>query len=193
MLYRSPTPAQYVAWLRDLGVRDVFVPRAALDQDSAAEPGLIARSGAFVLVHRAGAWSVYRLRDPSPLVVAATGGAVTAPAAVGATVTAIGHDAVTIAVARPGRYVIKVTWTPYLRLAASPGGSSAPPGGLAPASGDWACCAPTGRAGTCWRCTSACARRWRRSSSAPSGAQATQLNIANFAVRTTQKTIMRPA
>ena len=140
VLYRSPTPAQYVAWLRDLGVRDVFVPHAALDQDSAEEPGLIARSGAFVLVHRAGAWSVYRLREPSPLVVAVGAGAGTAPApaAVGAAVTAIGHDTVTIAVARPGRYVVKVTWTPYLRLAGSPAGAGgAPPGRLAPAPGDW--------------------------------------------------------
>ncbi|MGZ4199714.1 MAG: hypothetical protein ACXVP1_05960, partial [Thermoleophilia bacterium] len=37
ILYDSPTPAQYVAWLRDLGVSDVFVPHAALDMSSVAE------------------------------------------------------------------------------------------------------------------------------------------------------------
>jgi hypothetical protein len=129
-------------------VRDVFVPRAALDASSTAEPGLIARSGAFVRVYAAGAWTVYRLRDPSPLVVAAAVGAGTAlaPAAVGAAVTATGHDALTVTVARPGRYVVKVTWTPYARLetpsglvsgGAAAAGGRAPSGRLAPAPGGW--------------------------------------------------------
>ncbi len=148
VLYRSPTPARYVAWLRDLGVRDVFVPRAALDASSTAEPGLIVRSGAFERVYAAGAWTVYRLRDPSPLVVGASAsvGAAGAPAAVGAAVTATSHDTVTVRVARPGRYVVKVTWTPYARLeapsAAASGGTAAagepaPSGRLAPAPGGW--------------------------------------------------------
>jgi len=148
VLYHSPTPAQYVAWLRDLGVRDVFVPRTGLDPSSTAEPGLIARSGAFVRAYAAGAWTVYRLRDPSPLVVPAGAGAGTAaaPAAVGAAVTAVAHDAVTVAVVRPGRYVVKVTWTPYVRLetpsgrpvsATAPNGGAAPSGRLAPAPGGW--------------------------------------------------------
>ena len=136
VLYRAPTPGQYVAWLRDLGVSDVFVPHATLDFSSAAEPALIARSGAFVRVVDTKDWTVYRLREPSPLVVAA-GATATAPspAAVGAAITAVARTSIVVSVRRPGRYVVKFTWTPYWRLSASPG-----PAGtarLAPAPGDW--------------------------------------------------------
>ena len=79
ILYDSPTPAQYVAWLRDLGVSDVFVPHAALDMSSTGEPSLIARSGAFVRVFDDSHWTVYRLRAPWPLVVAAGGRRAGAP------------------------------------------------------------------------------------------------------------------
>ncbi len=138
ILYDAPTPAQYVAWLRDLGVSDVFVPHAALDMSSTGEPSLIARSGAFVRVFEDARWTVYRLRAPSPLVVAAGGGAGPAPppAAQGAAVTAVAHDSVSVAVARPGTYVVKFTWTPYWRLVAPPG-SVAAAGSLARAPGDW--------------------------------------------------------
>jgi hypothetical protein len=139
ILYHSPTPAQYVAWLRDLGVSDVFVPHAALDMSSTGEPALIARSGAFVRVFEAGDWTVYRLRRPSPLVVVAPGGAGAAPAGAtpGAAVTAVGHDAVAVAVARPGAYFVKFTWTPYWRLAAAPGPPGTAAGSLTRAPGDW--------------------------------------------------------
>jgi hypothetical protein len=131
ILYDSPTPAQYVAWLRDLGVSDVFVPHAALDMSSTGEPSLIARSGAFVRVFHDSYWTVYRLRAPWPLVVAAGGAA-----GGGAAVTAVGHDTVAVVVTHPGAYVVKFTWTPYWRLVATPGSASAP-GSLARAPGDW--------------------------------------------------------
>ncbi len=168
ILYDSPTPAQYVAWLRDLGVSDVFVPHAALDMSSVAEPSLIVHSGAFVRVFDDAGWTVYRLRDPRPLVVdsgasgsvsgatpsgstsgstapASVSGA--APPAAGAAVTAVSHDAVTVSVRRPGSYVVKFTWTPYWRLAGPgvPGGGAQ--GSLAPAPGDWTLLR-AGRAGT---------------------------------------------
>jgi hypothetical protein len=124
--------------LRDLGVSDVFVPHAALDMSSAGEPALIARSGAFVRVFDDAGWTVYRLRAPSPLVVAAGAGAASAapPAAQGAAVTAVGHDSVSVAVARPGAYVVRFTWTPYWRLVAPPGSATAA-GSLTRAPGDW--------------------------------------------------------
>jgi hypothetical protein len=139
VLYERPTPARYVAWLRDCGVRDVFVPHAALDMSSADEPGLIARSGAFVRVFQSAGWTVYQLRSPSPLVVDAAGGPAGAGApatstSVGAAVVAMGHATVTIAVSRPGRYVVKLTWTPYWRLAGPPGAGSS---GLARGPADW--------------------------------------------------------
>jgi hypothetical protein len=142
LLYHDPGPAAYVAWLRDLGVRDVFVPHAALDMSSTGELSLIVRSGSFVKVLDEADWTVYRLRDPVPLVVAQNpAGSVpstAAPAAAGgAAVTAVTHDAVTVTVRRAGSYVVKFTWTPYWRLVApvSPGGRS--PGSLAPAPRGW--------------------------------------------------------
>ena len=70
LLYRAPTPARYVAWLRDMGVRDVYVPHAALDFSSTGEAALIARSGAFVRVAHTGMDRVPPA-PASPLVVAA--------------------------------------------------------------------------------------------------------------------------
>jgi len=137
LLYRAPTPAQYVAWLRDMGVRDVFVPHAALDFSSSGEPALIARSGAFVRIAALPGWTVYRLRRSSPLVVAAD--APTTPAsaaAVGAAVTAVARTKVVVSVRRPGCYLVKFTWTPYWRLSAPPG-VPAGAASLSAAPGDW--------------------------------------------------------
>ena len=173
LLYEKPGPAAYVAWLRDLGVSDVFVPHAALDMSSTREASLIARSRAFVKVFDDTGWTVYRLRHPEPLVVAhgpatptasptppaavtaMTGTTVAEPAsraatyaaAPGAAVTAVTHDTVTVTVRRAGSYVVKFTWTPYWRLSGplAPGG--APAGSVASAPGDWTMLR-AGRAGT---------------------------------------------
>ncbi len=152
VLYRHPTPAAYVAWLRACGVRDVFVPHAALDTSSGDEPGLIARSGAFVRVFESGGWTVYRLRSPSPLVVDAAGGAAgvgapATPASVGAALVAMTQTTASVAVSRPGTYLVKLSWTPYWRLEAPAGAGAAAalargPGGWtllrAPRPGDYA-------------------------------------------------------
>ena len=133
ILYDDPTPAKYVAWLRDLGVRDVYVPHAALDPFVVDERSLIERSRAFDVVHRDRDWTVYRLRDPMPLVVSAdrtTPASAGSPSAQGAVVTAMTHDTVQLDVRRPGRYVVKVTWSPYWRLQRGDGA-------LGRAPGDW--------------------------------------------------------
>jgi hypothetical protein len=80
---------------------------------------------------------VYRLRRSSPLVVAAD--APTTPAsaaAVGAAVTAVARTKVVVSVRRPGRYLVKFTWTPYWRLSAPPG-VPAGAASLSAAPGDW--------------------------------------------------------
>jgi hypothetical protein len=136
VLYQAPTPAQYVAWLRDMGVSDVFVPHAALDFSSTGETALIARSGAFVRVADPAGWTVYRLRRPSPLVVAAGAPSATpAPSVAGAAVAAVARTAVAVSVQRPGRYLVKFTWTPYWRLSAPPGAAGG--ASLSAAPGDW--------------------------------------------------------
>ena len=124
-LYDAPTPAEYVAWLRDAGVRDVYVPQAALDPATVDERSLIERSGAFDVLQRDPRWTVYRLREAAPLVVPATtpGSGPLTPATVGAVVTSMTHDTVTIAVRRAGDYLVKVTWSPYWRLTQGDGRS----------------------------------------------------------------------
>ena len=129
----SPTPAQYVAWLRDLGVSDVFVPHAALDMSS------IGRALADRALGRASCGSSTTptgpstgCATPSPLVVgggpAGAGPAPRRRPPAGAAVTAVSHDAVTVDVRRPGSYVVKFTWTPYWRLVGSGAARAAPPG-----------------------------------------------------------------
>jgi len=226
LLYHAPGPAAYVAWLRDLGVSDVFVPRAALDMSSTAEPSLIVSSGAFMRVFADADWTVYRLRHPAPLVVAfgaavSTPPATTAPAR-GAAVTAVTHDTVTVTVRRVGSYVVKFTWTPYWRLAAPVGSGGIPAAAWRRRRATGRCCAPDVPAPTCCGRDRACGRRSDGSSEPRYGKsdakrdgsrarrcgqkvrrasgvkllgwgdrQATQLKIANLAVRTTQKTIDR--
>jgi len=115
-------------------LRELHAPAADGDDTGPAvvdERPLIERSGAFDVVHRDAHWTVYRLRDPAPLVVAADrtrpgqGGS---PLAQGAEVTAMTHDTVTLDVSRPGRYVVKVTWSPYWRLVGGDGEVGRAPG-----------------------------------------------------------------
>ena len=87
--------------------------------------------------------AVYRLRDAEPLVMPATPAGLAGtppparqrpqggspPAPVGAGVVAMGHDRVTIDVGVPGRYLVKVTWSPYWRLDRGRGSVGPAPGG----------------------------------------------------------------
>lgn len=108
LFYTPYDEGEYVAWLRSMGVEHVFLPQAPLDAWSRREAGILASSPSFKVVARSGQWVVYRLRDAEPLVIGLDGGV--------AHVTDMGHQALTIRVDRPGRYLVKVTWSPYWRL-----------------------------------------------------------------------------
>lgn len=99
------TAARYRSWLHRLAIRYVAVAATPADYSARAELRLI-RGGLPYLraVARPGHWTVYAVRDPTPLATGA-GRALT-----------MGPDSLTLMVARPGRVVVRVRWTPYWRL-----------------------------------------------------------------------------
>ena len=106
--------ADYVAWLHAMGVEYVFLPvQGPLDPWSQQEARILETSPAFAFVEQTGAWRVYRLRDPSPLLVGLDGGS--------GTIRSVDHDAIRFVVDRPGRYELKFTSSPYWVLAGGPG------------------------------------------------------------------------
>ncbi len=108
IFYTDYGPEEYVTWLRTMGVEYILLPDDPLDPWSRREPGILARSPAFELVEETGAWKVYRLRDAEGLVRPLDGGA--------GRVVEYGHLDVRVAIDAPGRYLVKVTATPFLRL-----------------------------------------------------------------------------
>jgi hypothetical protein len=117
LFYRDYTEAQYVAWLREMGVEYVFVPNAKLDPWSVREPAILAGSPQFTVVFHDEHWTVYRLLAAEPLVTAVDRGGQ-------AEVTALDHASLTIRVRSAGAYEVKVTWSPYWRVTAGDGALS---------------------------------------------------------------------
>lgn len=108
LFYEGYDAAEYLAWLRRMGVAYVFLPDEPLDSWSRHERGLLIDSPVLRQVERLDGWRVYRVGDPQPLLVALDGGT--------GRVVAMEHLAVRVAVERPGRFLLKVTYTPYWRL-----------------------------------------------------------------------------
>ena len=113
LFYTPYAAAAYVAWLRRMGVRYVFLPDAPLDPWSQREAKILEASPELEVVERSGAWTVYRLPDAEPLAVGLNGGT--------AQVTSMGHRDLAVKVDRPGTYLLKVTWSPYWSLAEGTG------------------------------------------------------------------------
>ncbi len=108
LFYTSYDAASYADWLRSMGVEYVFLAEAPLDPWSEREARHLGSSREFTAVERAGAWTVYRVARAEGLAVGLDGGK--------ARVTALGHNAFTVAVDRPGPYLVKITWNPYWKL-----------------------------------------------------------------------------
>jgi hypothetical protein len=100
------TAARYDAWLRLLGVRYVVLPDTTLDYSSGAEASLLrsGRSG-LRLVAQTGHLSIYELPHADPIL--------SAPAGADAFLLRLGHAGVTFWAGRPGRYLVRVRYTPY--------------------------------------------------------------------------------
>lgn len=134
LFYGSYSLATYVAWLRDVGVRYVFVPYAAgLEWSGRPQSRLLATGAQFRLIAKYPHWRVYELLRPQPIVVAAREYGQAAGEGMpprGATVVSYERDRVVVAVTKPGAYVVKVTHTPLWTLS---GGR----GSIQRGNGDW--------------------------------------------------------
>ncbi len=108
------TAAAYRAWLHDNAIRYVALPDAPLDYSSVAERRLILSRPSFLEPRwRSEHWRVYEVRDAAPLVQAVGGGQ--------ADVRWIGHTGFALDVSRPGRFLVRVAFTPYWSIAQGEG------------------------------------------------------------------------
>ncbi|HYP55440.1 MAG TPA: hypothetical protein VEQ41_03965 [Solirubrobacterales bacterium] len=108
------THRAYRAWLHDNAVRYVALPDAPLDYSSVAERRLVLREPPYLEpVWRSRHWRVYAVRNPAPLVQPLDGGA--------AAVRWSGHDGFALDVHRPGRFLVRVAFTPYWSIARGQG------------------------------------------------------------------------
>jgi hypothetical protein len=108
LFYTTYETATYIAWLRSMGVKYVFLPHGLVDAWSRREARILRSSPAFVVVDRPGDWTVYELVDARPIIVGLQGGA--------ADVRRFAHQDIEFTVDRPGRYLVKVSWSPYWEL-----------------------------------------------------------------------------
>ena len=97
--------AEYRAWMRRMGIEYVLLPRTKLDFVGSPREAALLRSGAagLKLVFRSSGWRIYALPDPTPLLTGQ------APARL----LSLGHDRVVGEVSSPGRYLLRVRFTPY--------------------------------------------------------------------------------
>jgi hypothetical protein len=104
----------YRAWLHDNAIRYVAVPDAPLDYSALAERRLVLRDPPYLEPRWSDAhWRVYEVRDPAPLVQPLAGGA--------ATVRQVGHDGFALDVAKPGEFLVRLSFTPYWSIARGQG------------------------------------------------------------------------
>jgi hypothetical protein len=114
VLYEPLTPRGYQAWLRRVGVRYVFLPDDPLDYSGRNEAELLESGDSGLdLVARIGGWTVYELPDPTPIATPA-GRQAHGPDAV--EVLGMTQDTITLRVAGPGRYRLRLSYTPYWRV-----------------------------------------------------------------------------
>jgi hypothetical protein len=113
------TAGAYRAWLAANAVSYVALASTSLDSSARAEARLI-RAGLPYLreVWRSPGWRLYAVRAATPLVSG------------GATLTALGVQSFDVRAPAPGRYVVRVRFTPYWALTAGAGC-------VARAAGDW--------------------------------------------------------
>jgi len=110
------TDRAYRTWLHDNAIRFVALPDAPLDYSSVAERRLILRDPPYLETRWSDAhWRLYEVRDPAPLVQSLGGGAGVA------SVRQIGHSGFALDVTRPGKFLVRVAFTPYWSIARGQG------------------------------------------------------------------------
>jgi hypothetical protein len=104
LFYQSTplTALQYRSWLDELGVGYVAVPHTALDYAAASEKRLLQRGPPSYLerAFRDENWTVYKVRNPSPL-------------AIGGKMVKLTPEGFVVDAGAPGTVLVRVRWTPY--------------------------------------------------------------------------------
>ncbi len=96
----------YRAWLHSNAIRYVALPDAPLDYSSVAESRLIRSRPPFLVPRWSDAhWRLYEVRDAAPLVQPLGAGV--------ASVRQVGHSGFALDVTRPGKFLVRVAFTPY--------------------------------------------------------------------------------
>jgi len=93
-------------WLLEQGISLIALPDAALDYSGRAEARLLRAGPPAYLreVWRSASWRLFAVRDPGPLL--------SAPGVLGS----ISSDRASLRLPRPGRYLLRVRFTPYWKL-----------------------------------------------------------------------------
>jgi hypothetical protein len=108
------THATYSSWLRRNAIAYVALPDAPLDYSSVAERRLILAAPAYLeLRHRSEHWRIYEVRGPRPLVAPLGGGR--------AETLWVGRQGFALDVDAPGRFLVRVNFTPYWSIARGSG------------------------------------------------------------------------
>ncbi|HET7120529.1 MAG TPA: hypothetical protein VFI17_04675 [Solirubrobacterales bacterium] len=108
------TTASYGRWLRSNAISYVALPDAQLDYSSVAERRLILAEPSYLrLRFRSAHWRIYQVLDPKPLV---------APlGAARAETRWVGRQGFALDVTRPGRFLVRVNFTPYWSISRGAG------------------------------------------------------------------------
>ena len=107
VLYGELTAHSYDTWLRRTGVRYVFLPDDPLDYSATHEAALLrAGKSGLTQVAQIGGWTVFELPHATPIATPADG----------ISVVSLTSGAVTLRVARPGTYRLRLRYTPYWRV-----------------------------------------------------------------------------
>jgi hypothetical protein len=117
------TAEEYIAWLRTMAVRYVYLPHAPLDHSGARETEILETSPDFSVVARLPDWTIYEVVRP---------GALVEPLGPNGRARAIYLDrqSIFIRVRREGAYVVRTSYSPYWRVTAGDGFVSESPEGF---------------------------------------------------------------
>lgn len=108
------TSATYGRWLRQNAISYVALPDAPLDYSSLAERRLILSAPPYLdLRWSSPHWRVYAVRDPEPLVQPL--------GAAAARVLWVGRQSFGLDVSRPGKFLVRVNFTPYWSISRGAG------------------------------------------------------------------------
>ncbi len=109
---------EYRSWLDDLGVGYVAVPHAPLDYAARPEKRMLKRGPPRYLdrVYRSTDWTVYKVRNPSPL-------------AIGGKMVKLRPQGFVVDTSAPGTVLVRVHWTPYWSIEQGTGCVEQAPGG----------------------------------------------------------------